>query len=92
MVQAVDHVALLPAYLAAGTAVLAFLADLVVARRGAVLAVSAAGTIATAVGAWWLGGRPDRATFCVSGDACSYVASSTGAVVAVLFALLTLGV
>ena len=92
MVQSVDHVALLPAYLAAGTAVLVFLVDLVLARRGAVLFAGAVGSIATAAGAAWLGTRPDRRTFCVDGDACSYVANDRAALIAVLFAVLTLGV
>jgi NADH-quinone oxidoreductase subunit N len=91
MVQSVDHVALLPAYLAAATAVLVFLADLVVARREAVLAVGAVGAVASATAAAWVGAGPDRATFCVA-DACSYRATDTGALVAVLFAGLTLGV
>jgi NADH-quinone oxidoreductase subunit N len=34
--------------------------DLAIARRGAVLAVGAFGAAATAAGAAWLGGRPDR--------------------------------
>ncbi len=92
MVQSVDHVALLPAYLAAGTAVLVFLVDLLVARRGAVLAAAALGVLATAAGAFWLRRQPDRQTFCVAGDACSYVVTDRAALLAVLFALLTLGV
>jgi NADH-quinone oxidoreductase subunit N len=92
MIQQIDHVALLPAYLAAGTAVLVFLTDLVVARRGAILAVAALGAVATGTAAWWVGVGPDRATFCVGEGGCSYVAGDTGAVVAVLFAALTLGV
>lgn len=89
-----DHVALLPAYLAAGTAVLVLLADLLVARRGAVLATAAFGAVATAVGAAWVGTGSTRATFCDgrATDACSYVASPLSAVVAVVFAALTLGV
>ena len=92
MIQQIDHLALLPAYLAAGTAVLVFLTDLAVARRGAILAVASLGSVATGVAAWWVGVGPDRPTFCVSGAGCSYVATDTAAVVAVLFAALTLGV
>lgn len=93
MVQTVDHVALLPAYLAAGTALLAFLVDLAVGRRGAVLAATALGAAATAVAAAVVGSGADRDTFCVPGtSACSYVADDTGALVAVLFATLTLAV
>jgi NADH-quinone oxidoreductase subunit N len=101
MIQNVDQIALLPAYLAAGTAVLVLLADLLagpaLARRGAVLAVALVGSAATAVGAGLVGRGSDRATFCVPGtgtgpSACSYLADNTGALVAALFALLTLGV
>jgi NADH-quinone oxidoreductase subunit N len=88
----IDHVALLPAYVAAGTAVLVLLADLLVARRPAVLAAAAAGTLATAVAAAWVGGGPTRATFCGGTSGCSYVATPLAGVVGVLFALLTLGV
>jgi NADH-quinone oxidoreductase subunit N len=91
MTQAVDNVALLPAYLAAATAVLVLLADLFVARRPVTLAVAAAGTLATAVAAVLVGLGPDRETFC-AGGACSYVAGGRAALVAVVFALLTLGV
>jgi NADH-quinone oxidoreductase subunit N len=99
MIQSIDQVALLPAYLSAGTAVLVLLTDLFVgpaiARRGAVLAVAVAGATATAVGAGLVGRGGDRATFCIGGTgtgaaACSYIADNTGALVAVLFATLTL--
>jgi NADH-quinone oxidoreductase subunit N len=89
--QTVDNVALLPAYLAAGTAVLVLLADLLVARRGATVAVFAAGAAATALGAVLVGTAGPRATFCV-GDDCSYLAGGRSALVGCLFALLTLGV
>ncbi len=101
VVQSVDNVALLPAYLAAGTAVLVLLADLFGGRsaRVAVLTAAACGATATAVAAWLLGRGPDRATFCLgTGQAgspsrdCSFIADNTGALVAVLFALLTLAV
>jgi NADH-quinone oxidoreductase subunit N len=94
MTQAIDHVALLPAYLAAGTAVLALLVDLALARRAATVLATAAGAAAVAVAAGWVGTGPDRATFCLAGrpDDCSYLADSSSALVAVLFALLTLGV
>jgi NADH-quinone oxidoreductase subunit N len=94
MIQTIDHLALLPAYLAAGTAVVALLTDLAVARRGATLAVTATGTVAVAVAAWQVGRGPVRETFCLAGpaDACSYVADPSSALVAVLFAVLTLAV
>ncbi|MBE1485235.1 NADH-quinone oxidoreductase subunit N [Plantactinospora soyae] len=91
VIQTVDNVALLPAYLAAGTAVLVLLADLLIARRGATVAVFAAGAVATALGAVLVGAAGTRRTFCV-GDACSYLAGGRAAVVGCLFALLTLGV
>lgn len=101
MIQTIDNVALLPAYLAAGTAVLVLLADLLLARRGATLSVAVTGAAATAAGAAWLGAGAPRATFCggrppLAGGQippdCSYVADGRGALVAVLFALLTIGV
>ncbi|HZN20428.1 MAG TPA: proton-conducting transporter membrane subunit [Micromonosporaceae bacterium] len=93
MVQTVDHVALLPAYVAAGTALLALLLDLAAGRRGAVLGATALGAAATAVTAVVVGSGADRDTFCVPGtSACSYRVDDTGALVAVLFAGLTLAV
>jgi NADH-quinone oxidoreductase subunit N len=100
-VQAVDQVALLPAYLAAGTAVAAFVVDLVVpGRRGAVLVTGALGAVATGVAAVLVGLGDRRETFCLPGGtlpagvkvppSCSFVADRTGAVVAVLFAVLAL--
>ncbi len=91
MTQSVDHVALLPAYLAAATAVLVLLADLFVARRAATVATALLGAAGTAAGAVLVGAGTDRRTFC-AGDACSYLATDRSAAVAVLFALLTLGV
>lgn len=91
LTQTVDNVALLPAYLAAGTAVLVLLADLLVARRGVTMAGFAAGALATAVGAVLVGANGDRRTFCVA-DACSYLATGRAALVGALFALLTLAV
>ncbi|MCW6005073.1 NADH-quinone oxidoreductase subunit N [Micromonospora sp. CPCC 205371] len=91
MTQSVDHVALLPAYLAAGTAVLALLTDLFVGRRWVVFAAAALGAAATAASAVIVGRGDDRATFC-AGDACSFLSTDRSALVAVLFALLTLGV
>lgn len=99
MIQSIDHVALLPAYFAAGTALLALLTDLALARRPATVAVTAAGAVAVAVAAVLVGRGPVRETFCLLADpaatapaACSYQANPTSAVVAVLFALLTLAV
>ncbi|MEV4493672.1 NADH-quinone oxidoreductase subunit N [Micromonospora coxensis] len=91
LVQSVDNVALLPAYLAAGTAVLVLLADLLLARAGATVAVAAVGAVATAVGAAVVGAGETRRTFCVGAD-CSWVLDGRAALVAAVFALLTLGV
>jgi NADH-quinone oxidoreductase subunit N len=94
VIQSIDHVALLPVYLAGGTAVLALLADLGLARPRLTVAVTAAGAVAVAVAAWAVGTGPVRETFCLVADAgaCSYVADRTSAAVAVLFGLLTLAV
>jgi NADH-quinone oxidoreductase subunit N len=83
----VDHIALLPAYCAAGTALLAFLCDLVLpGRRALVLGLTAAGAVATAVACW----RPgSRATFCVGDNLCSYEWGPRAAVVGTLFAATT---
>nr|WP_230415092.1 proton-conducting transporter membrane subunit [Micromonospora tarapacensis] len=91
MVQSVDNVALLPAYLAAGTAVLVLLVDLLVVRPVATVTTAAVGAVATAVGAAAVGAGPERRTFCVGTD-CSYVFGGRAALVAALVALLVLGV
>ncbi|MEV4638362.1 proton-conducting transporter membrane subunit [Actinoplanes sp. NPDC049548] len=87
MTQAVNHVALLPLYAAAGTALLVLVADLVVGRfhlPAAVLGGLATAVCATAV--------PDHtATFC-SGDLCSWIVTPHAALMTVLFAGLTIGV
>ena len=89
MIQSVNHLALLPLYLAAGTAVLVLVADLATGRRAAVAGTAVAGGLATAIAA------PATATadptFC-TGDACSWVPSPLAGLMAVLFALLTVGV
>ncbi|MFI7603937.1 NADH-quinone oxidoreductase subunit N [Micromonospora sp. NPDC049366] len=90
-VQSVDNVALLPAYLAAGTALLVLLTDLLFARPRATLAVAAVGAVATAVGAGLVAAGGERRTFCVAGD-CSFVFGDRAGLVAAVFALLTLGV
>ncbi|HWS33899.1 MAG TPA: proton-conducting transporter membrane subunit [Actinoplanes sp.] len=87
--QAVDHLALLPLYAAAGTAVLALLVDLFLARRAAVVAVTLFGTAATAAGAL-IAGAGDG-TFCTTGG-CSWTPTWPAAVTAALFAALTAGV
>ncbi|CCH21452.1 NADH-quinone oxidoreductase subunit N [Micromonospora lupini] len=91
VVQSVDSMALLPAYLAAGTAVLVLIVDLVLARPRATVAVAAFGALGTAVGAAVVGAGGERRTFCVGAD-CSWVFGGRAALVAAVVALLTLGV
>jgi NADH-quinone oxidoreductase subunit N len=89
----IDQVALLPAYFAAGTAVLAFLADLVAPGRRAVVAgATALGALATGVAAIGVGRGPARKTFCAGDVGCSYLADHRAALIAALFAGLTLAV
>jgi NADH-quinone oxidoreductase subunit N len=88
--QHVNHVALLPLYAAAGTALLVLVVELATGRRAAVIGSLAAGGLATAVCAIAVGGRT-TATFC-TGTACSWVPSPLATVAAVLFAALTVGV
>ncbi|GAA4921974.1 NADH-quinone oxidoreductase subunit N [Actinoplanes utahensis] len=87
--QAVDHIALLPLYAAAATAVLALLADLFVAKRAVTAAATLLGALATAVCALAVG--PWDPTFCTTGG-CSWVPTWPAAVTAALFAALTAAV
>ncbi|WP_433115612.1 NADH-quinone oxidoreductase subunit N [Micromonospora sp. CA-246542] len=91
VVQSVDSVALLPAYLAAGTAVLVLVVDLVLARPRVTIAVAALGALGTAVASALVGAGGERRTFCVGGD-CSWVFGGRAALVGAVVALLTLGV
>ncbi|MBQ0977574.1 proton-conducting transporter membrane subunit [Micromonospora zamorensis] len=91
VVQSVDSVALLPAYLAAGTAVLVLLTDLLLARPRATIVVAALGALGTAVGAALVGAAGERRTFCVGAD-CSWIFGGRAALVGAVVALLTLGV
>jgi NADH-quinone oxidoreductase subunit N len=87
----IDHLALLPAYCAAGTALLAFLADLLApGRRLLVVAAMVAGTAATGVGGWLAYRDGPRRTFCVADGACSYVWDATAMLIGILFAAVTL--
>ncbi len=88
----IDQVALLPAYCAAGTAVLALLVDLVIGRSRITLAATMLGTLATALAAILVGRGDSRLTFCVGNAGCAYRFDSRSALVALLFAVLTLGV
>ncbi|MEU1812728.1 NADH-quinone oxidoreductase subunit N [Micromonospora aurantiaca (nom. illeg.)] len=91
LVQPVDNLAMLPAYLAAGTAVLVLLFDLLVARPAVTVAVAALGAAGTAAGAALVGAAGERRTFCVGAD-CSWVWGGRAALVGAVIALLTLGV
>ncbi|MGC4852465.1 NADH-quinone oxidoreductase subunit N [Micromonospora sp. DT4] len=91
VVQSVDSVALLPAYLAAGTAVLVLVVDLVLVRPRATVAVAALGAVGTAVCSALVGAGGERRTFCVGAD-CSWVFGGRAALVGAVVALLTLGV
>ncbi|MGY0234824.1 NADH-quinone oxidoreductase subunit N [Longispora urticae] len=86
MIQSIDHAILLPAYLAAGTAVLVFVADLVTPRRAVSLSLGVLGVLAV-VGAA-LRAPQGRRTFCLP-EGCSYIYDKQAAVVAVAFAALT---
>lgn len=98
MIQHIDHVALLPLYAAAGTAVLVLVMELAVGRRTPVLLAGMLGAAATGIAA--VVASTDRVAFCngrpaVAGSVpadCSWVADPIAALTAVLFAGLTLGV
>ncbi|MGW0216138.1 NADH-quinone oxidoreductase subunit N [Micromonospora chokoriensis] len=90
-VQSVDSVALLPAYLAAGTAVLVLLTDLILARPRATIVAAVLGALGTAVGSAVVGVGGERRTFCVGAD-CSWIFGGRAALIGVVVALLTVGV
>lgn len=86
MTQAVNHVALLPLYAAAGTAVLVLLADLFLGRHQVLAGLlGSAATVVAAIVPRHTG------TFC-GGDLCSWVVTSRAALLAIVFAALTAGV
>ena len=89
MIQSVDHLALLPLYVAAGTAVLILVMDLLGGPRSSVVGSAVVGGVATLVAALLTRGADP--TFC-TGTRCSWIPSPLAAVVAVLFAALTVGV
>jgi NADH-quinone oxidoreductase subunit N len=86
MIQTVDHLALLPGYVAACTAVAVLLVDLA-GRRSAVVATAAAGAVLTGLAAPLASG----VTFCVAAG-CSWVVDPVARLTGVLFAGLTLAV
>lgn len=98
----IDHIALLPAYLAAGTAVLALLSDLLApGRRALLLVVSTLGALATGVAAVAVYRGGARTTLCAGNQEgvappgtrplalCSYEWDRTATLVAVLFVAAT---
>ncbi|MEV6928220.1 proton-conducting transporter membrane subunit [Dactylosporangium sp. NPDC051485] len=89
----IDQLALIPVYVAAGTALLALLVDLLVpGRRGAVIGATALGMAGTAGAAIAVGsGGAHRASFCLGPDQCSLVLDPAAAIVAGVFAALALG-
>ncbi|MGI5245668.1 NADH-quinone oxidoreductase subunit N [Dactylosporangium sp. CA-139066] len=89
----IDQVALIPAYVAAGTAVLALIVDLIApGRRGPVVVATALGMAGTAGAAIWVGvAGGHRASFCLGPDQCSLVLDPAAAIVAGVFAGLALG-
>ena len=62
--QTIDHLALLPAYLAAATAVAVLLADLFIGRRAVTGAAAVAGAAGVGLAALVALAHPARATFC----------------------------
>jgi len=89
----IDHVALLPGYAAATTAVLVLVLDLLFpGRRGVVLAGAAVGAAATAALAFGLALSGDEARFAFCGSACSFTVDGRAAALMGVFALVTLGV
>jgi NADH-quinone oxidoreductase subunit N len=89
----IDHVALVPAYVAAGTALLALLVDLFApGRRGPVVLATALGMAGTVGAAIWVGvAGGHRSAFCVGPDQCSLVLDPAAAIIAGVFAALALG-
>ena len=88
MTQTVNHFALLPLYAAGGTALLVLVMEIAFGRYA--LPAGLAGGLATIGAAITLALRP-AATFC-GPEHCSWVSGPQAAVVAVLFAALTIGV
>jgi NADH-quinone oxidoreductase subunit N len=89
----IDHIALLPVYCAAVTALVAFLVDLFVPGRWAiVVAATGSGTVLTGVACWFAARDGARQTFCMADTACSYRWNGTAALLGGLFAVATAAV
>lgn len=87
--QEINHLLLLPAYLAAGTAVLVLVADMVWSNRRFLLSIAALGVLSTGVAAISLADHTGTATFPV-GDFFTYSVDRPGIAAVVVFAVLTL--
>lgn len=87
----IDHIGLLPVYLAAGTAVLVFLADLLVSRVTVTIAVGVLGALATMVASIAVRTSPPPRAFCVE-SGCSWVYDHPAQLLAVTIATLTAAV
>jgi NADH-quinone oxidoreductase subunit N len=85
----IDHIGLLPLYLAAGAAVLVFLADILVARTPVTVGVGVVGALSTLAGA--LAVRPHHQAFCVDAG-CSWAYDRPAQILAVALAALTAAV
>ncbi|MEU7906009.1 proton-conducting transporter membrane subunit [Actinoplanes sp. NPDC049118] len=88
MIQSVDHFALLPLYAAGGTALLVLVLELAFGKW--VVPAGIVGGLAT-IGAAVALSLDSASTFCGPAN-CSWVATQQAAVMAVLFAALTIGV
>ncbi|QSB05815.1 NADH-quinone oxidoreductase subunit N [Natronoglycomyces albus] len=91
--QAINHLALLPAYIAAATAVLVLVLDLLWSNRRALSALAALGVAATGAAAIWLGaaaeGLDGLVSFPVAGH-FTFVLDRPAIAAVVVFAALTL--
>jgi NADH-quinone oxidoreductase subunit N len=81
----IDHIGLLPLYLAAGTAVLVLVADLLVGRVAVTLGAGVLGALATAVGSALVGAAGGHRAFCVE-TGCSWTFDEPATLLAVAVA------
>lgn len=87
--MSIDHIGLLPVYAAAGTALLVFLADLLVSRYAVTLGVGVLGALGTAASAVAVG--TGHTAFCVT-EGCSWVYDRPAMLLATGMAALTAAV
>ncbi|NUO56343.1 MAG: NADH-quinone oxidoreductase subunit N [Hamadaea sp.] len=81
----IDHIGLLPLYLAAGTAVLVLVADLLLGRVVVTLGAGVLGALATAAGSAIVGAGGARRSFCVE-TGCSWTFDGPATLLAVAVA------